>query len=455
MSVSSLQKKIGVFNHGGTKNLGDVALLAAVIQNARLRVPNAEIVGFTINPDDTRLRHGITCFPIRYTAPTSFAACAAASPASEGAEDSNAPAKRSFGQSLKNAVRAIPRVWRLVSALRHCAKAIASIPGELKFLLVSYRRLKGVDLLLAAGGQQLNDGYGGAWGFPFTLLKWAILAKCTGTKVALLSVGAGPLELPLSKFFIKCTLGLVNYRSYRDAISSRMMESMRVKGSHPVYPDLVYSLQLPAPKPADETNERIVVGTNTVPFFDGRYWPTPDPERYQDYVNKIARFAEWLDKSGHAVLFFPTQVRADTLTINDIRHAMNGSRHSANMMVGRPVNLLEDLVSEISRADLIVANRYHGILISLIMNKPVLGIAYHEKSRALLEQAGQGDYVLSIENFKVEELVERFKAMEVNAPALKKQIAERLAPLRQALDEQYDRVFRMIGIEPFAAQKVN
>jgi polysaccharide pyruvyl transferase WcaK-like protein len=455
MSVSKPGRKIGVFNHGGTKNLGDEALLAAVIQNSRRRAPGAEIIGFTINPEDTHQRHGIPCFPIRRMASTKPGVPAPASSATDSPQVVQKPVKRSFGQTLKNAIKTIPGVRPLVSGLWHGTKAVISIPAELKFLFDSYRRLKDVDLLLAAGGQQLNDGYGGAWGFPFTLLKWTILAKCTGTKVALLSVGAGPLELPLSKFFVKCTLGMVNYRSYRDAISSRMMESMRVKGSHPVYPDLVYSLQLPSPNPPEESNRRVVVGTNTVPFFDGRYWPTPDPARYQDYVRKVARFAEWLDKSGHAVLFFPTQVRADTLTINDIRQAMNGSGHSQNMLTGRPVNVLEDLVSEISRADLVVANRYHGILISLVLNKPVLGVAYHEKSRALLEQAGQGDYVLNIENFKVEDLVERFQAMEANAPALKKQIAERLAPLRQALDEQYDKVFRMIGIEPAAARKVN
>jgi len=82
------------------------------------------------------------------------------------------------------------------------------------------------------------------------------------------------------------------------------------------------------------------------------------------------------------------------------------------------------------------------------MNKPVLGVAYHEKSRALLAQAGQGDYVLNIEEFTAEELIERFQAMEANAAAIKKQIAERMAPLRQALDKQYDSVFALIGVPP-------
>src|SRR5262249_8086474 len=130
-----------------------------------------------------------------------------------------------------------------------------------------------------------------------------------------------------------------------------------------------------------------------------------------------------------------------------IRRAMNGSGDSPNLLQGQKIQNLEDLVSEIARADLIIANRYHGILISLMMNKPVLGVAYHEKSRALLAQAGQGDYVLNIADFRAEDLIERFQALEANAPLIKQQIAERMAPLRKALDEQYDTVLALIGTQ--------
>jgi len=86
-----------------------------------------------------------------------------------------------------------------------------------------------------------------------------------------------------------------------------------------------------------------------------------------------------------------------------------------------------------------------------MMNKPVLGVAYHEKSRALLAQAGQGEYVLNIADFTAEDLIERFSALEANAPAIKKQIAERMAPLRRALEEQYDVAFGLIGVKPAGA----
>jgi polysaccharide pyruvyl transferase WcaK-like protein len=443
MSHSEFRRKIGVFSHGGTKNLGDEALLAALIQNVRRRVANAEVIGFTINPADTTERHGIPSYPIRRLGknlphPTL--------PSSELTNADQRQANPGLPEKVRTIVKAIPGIRRVVSTLRRLANLPGTLLGEPKFLFDSYRRLRGVELLLVAGSQQLNDGYGGPWGFPFTLLKWTLIARCTGTKVAILSVGAGPINSPLSKFFIKRLLGMVSYRSYRDSISSALMQKMSIKGEHPVYPDLVYSLQLPVPTPEPNGAGRLTVGTNPVPFFDGRYWPTSEPDVYHDYVNKFARFAKWLDQSGHVVLFFPTQLRADTLTISDIRRAMNGSGDSPNLLTASSIKTLQDLVSAIARADLVVANRYHGILISLMMNKPVLAVAYHEKSRALLEQVGQGNYVLKIDEFKAEDLVDRFKSLEANAPAIKRQIAEYLAPLRCALEQQYDRVFALIGV---------
>jgi polysaccharide pyruvyl transferase WcaK-like protein len=452
MGLSESPRKICVISHGGTKNLGDEALFATVVQNIRLRIPDVEIVGFTISPEDTRERHGVPCFPVRRSEKIPQSQFASSVDGSAPARSESASTTAGGGEKIKRVLKSIPGLRPLFSILRSFAGGVISVLAEPKFLVESYRRLRGAQLLIAAGGQQLNDGYGGPWGYPFTLFKWTLLAKLTGAKVALLSVGAGPIDSPLSKFFFRRTLNLVNYRSYRDAISSQLMASMGIKGEHPVFPDLVYSLRLPEPKPSPAGSERVVVGTNPVPFFGAHYWPTPDAARYQEYVRKFAKFAEWLDKSGHAVLFFPTQVRADAITINDIRAAMNGSSNSPNLLARQPIHNLEDLVSEISRADLIVANRYHAILISLMMNKPVLGIAYHEKSRALLEQAGQGDYVLKSEDFKTEDLIERFEDMEANAPALKKRIAERMAPLREALEQQYDVVFGLIGIKPAEKQ---
>lgn len=447
MTNSESRRRIGIFCHGGTQNLGDEALFAAVIQNVRLRLPDATVIGFTINPKDSQERHGIPCFPIRRTSEVESASSPNVPCNSTVSNPSEPTRNRGVLARLKRLVRAMPGLRLAALGTRRFVRAVAAVLAEPRFLVHSYRRLSGIELLLVAGSQQLNDGYGGAWGFPYTLLKWTLLCKFMGTKIAILSVGAGPIDSPISKFFFRRALNWVEYRSYRDAFSSRLIQNMGVRGSHPVFPDLAYSLRFAAPAKPPEKTSLTIVGINPVPYYDNFYWYSPDPARYNDYVQKFARFSDWLVKTGHGVLFFPTQTRADVLTINDIHVALNGSSQSLNILPRNAIRTFEDLISEISRADIVIANRYHGILISLILNKPVLAVAYHEKSRALLEQVGQGEYVLDIKDFKTEDLIERLKAMEANATTIRARIAESMAPLQEALQAQYDTVLGLIGVK--------
>lgn len=281
MPTRKSRLRIGVFSHGGNKNLGDEALFSAVAQNVCLRVPDADLVGFTIDPDETSHRHGLISYPIRR--PSSSATSVGASTLAPAAQ---APAD-TISNSLREGFKAVPGLPQLVRTCRRFGNRMVNVLLEPKFLWDSYKRLKGVDLLLIAGSQQLSDGYGGAWGFPYTLYKWAMLAKLTSTKVALLSVGAGPLDSPLSKFFVRRFLNMLNYRSYRDSISSQLVESMGVKGSHPVFPDLVYSLQLPVPKVEPTKASRVVVGANPIPFCDSRYWQKSDPGALRRICSKV------------------------------------------------------------------------------------------------------------------------------------------------------------------------
>src|SRR5271157_1974820 len=297
MVLSEPIRKIGIFSHGGVRNLGDEALFAAVLQNVRARIPSAEVIGFTSNPEDTRQRHGLVSYPIRrLEGKASSAAPRQSTTTASKTFSPQTPAATRKG--WKQILKSVPGVAAAVRGVRRALQVLRRALLEPKFLWNSYRNLRGVEILLIAGSQQLNDIYG-AWEFPFTLYKWSVLARCAGTKVAILSVGAGPLSSRMSRFFIRRVLRMCSYRSYRDVISSRLVESIGVKGPNPVFPDLVYGMRLPVPRPVSADAKAVVVGVNPVPFYDGRYWATPNPARYGDYVRKIAKLTEWLDQNGY------------------------------------------------------------------------------------------------------------------------------------------------------------
>src|SRR2546425_1679314 len=308
--------RIGVFGHVGNQNLGDEALIAAVLQNVRRRCPDAELCSFTAHPKDTEQRHRIRAFPI---CRTTGRRAAAPPPALADPPGGAGSAPASAWARLRAQLRSIPLLPVLVRAARHVGRAALAVPLELVFLARSYRNLRGTDLLLVAGSGQLNDYWGGPWGFPFRLFKWSLLARAAGTKVAFLSLGAGPLRTRLGKFFIKQTLRLAHYHSYRDSDSRQCITELGLPGDHLVVPDLVFSLHF-GDVPRDTVRARPrMVGINPMPVFDDSYWPESDPRVYGHYIRTLAAFADWLLENGYRVRFFATQLLADHPVISQVR----------------------------------------------------------------------------------------------------------------------------------------
>jgi polysaccharide pyruvyl transferase WcaK-like protein len=445
MSDPAAVRRIGVLGHVGNGNLGDEAIISVVIQNIKRRWPSAEIRCFTSNPEDTRERHGVTAFPIRRI---------------EGIEGHATADNR--GQSgfrettwLSRLLERVRIGLKSVSLVHHCLKGFQRtwqvLRASLKepgFLLQSHRNLRGIDLLIVAGSQQLIDYVaGGPWNHPYTLFKWVLLAKARKTRVAFMSVGAGPVQSALGRFFIRNCLLLADYRSCRDEVSGKCIEQLGVPGQNPVFPDLAYSLCVKEGVPGTHSSStRPFIGINPLPFSDPRYWTGASANTYDTYIREIANFALWLIQRGYAVLFFPTQLRADPPAIEAVRIHMKrtSTPNFEKHVIDYPVHTFDELITAISMTDLTIATRYHGVVMSYLLNKPVLGIAYASKTNDLMAQMGQAEYALDILRCELKSLQERFVSLESRKAAIKREIAQRVSTHRKALDVQYDQVFKLL-----------
>jgi polysaccharide pyruvyl transferase WcaK-like protein len=443
MTYLSAVKRIGIFGHVGNGNLGDEAIISVVIQNIRRRYPSAEIYGFTIKPEDTKERHKIEAFAIRRIDRISESA----TPPNRGQASTQKinSSSKLLGQ-IKIRIKKVPWIYHLLKKILNMWHVLVVAVKEPGFLFQCYRNLEGVDLLIIAGSQQLIDYVpGGAWGHPYTVFKWVLLAKARKAKVAFVSCGAGPINSSLGRFFIRIALSLANFRSYRDEVSRKCVEQLGVLGQNPVYPDLVYSFEI-APKNNNSSIVRPIVGINPLPFLEPEYWVGGSARNYEIYTRKLADFALWLIQRGYAVLFFPTQLCGDPPVIEDIRMMMNKGRTAdiEKNIIDYPVKSLDDLASAISMTDMIVATRFHGVVLSYILNKPVLGIAYAKKTHDLMEQMGQREFALDILQFDLKSLQEQFIVLESQKTVIKSKLAQQIAAHRQALDVQYDQVLSLL-----------
>lgn len=422
--------KYAVFGHVGNGNLGDEAIIAAVISNLRRRDPEAQVLGLSGNPADTEQRHAIPSFPIRRGSPSGpIGATRAPAPAPPAA-----PARPS---RLGDLLRRVPALYRAAKACRSLLSRTAACLAEVPFLVRSARRIRGTNLLIVAGSGQLFDGAGGPWGFPWTILKWCMLARLRGARVAFASVGAGPIRSRVSSFLLRRALALAGYRSFRDETSRDLLGRLGFRKESAVAPDLVHSLPLEEARAPDACR---VVGLNPVPYFDPRYWYDRDPAKYGRFVDTLAAFAAELLRRGYALTMFPTQVRADPRVVEDVHARLVAGGSDLSRVSTPPVHTLEDLLACIARTDLVVASRFHGVMLPYLLGKPVLALAYQAKTSDLMAALGLPDHALPIEGLTVEALLDGFAVVEGGGEEAWRRTRDAVAGHRRRLDEQYDRL---------------
>lgn len=425
-------QQIGLLNHMGGGNLGDDATQAAVIQNIKNRWPDAKIALFSMNPDDTRSRHGIPSYPIRTE--------------TWKPREAHVNPSVTVKTKVKNTLRKYQVPLKLLRAVKTATIKIPSvIVHELRFLGKSYRTIRSFDLFIISGGGQLLDSWGGPWKFPYTVFKWTFLAKLSCAKVYFLNVGAGPLTHPLGKWFVKSALDLADYVSFRDDDSRDLVQRVGFTGKSQVSADCVYTLD-PCPLPtraiaAQQENQ--IVGLSPMAYCDPRVYWQKDRNVYERFVQNIASFGGWLGQNHYHLALFSTDIWFDLRTTEDVKVLLgtaNGDVRS-DVIKHEDIEGIEQLLSKMDSMDYIVTCRFHGVVFAHLLNKPVIALSHHPKVSTLMNDLGLAGYCVDIRNCDVNILQETFLSLVANQTEIKSCMAHKAACYKRTLLTQFDHLF--------------
>jgi polysaccharide pyruvyl transferase WcaK-like protein len=410
-------EKIALLHHTGGGNFGDDATVDAVISSILKRRPATEIAIISMNPIDTEQRHGVTSFPIRrHTWGIGYSA-----------EIERTNGKRTIWNWLRSARNPLVRLPRAIAI-------------ELAFLVTSYRKLKRYDQLVVSGGGQLTER-SGPWGFPYAILIWTIMAKLAGLQCVFLSVGAGPLKHPFSRFFVTRALSMADYVSFRDTPSQSLAKKIGFSGKSYVSPDNAYLLEH-APLSVSTAQRAPIVGLAPMPypFCDPREFTSGHQEIYDGYISKLAIFASALAEESYSLKMFGSDAGADASAIEDLRIVLR-DKHNITTSSYEPVHSVEELLSRMSELDYVVTCRFHGVVLAHILNKPVLAISHHPKVAHLMDALGMTQYCVDIQTFDPIELVRRFALLVANTSEVQRSMASSLVSNKSRVAAQFDLLF--------------
>jgi polysaccharide pyruvyl transferase WcaK-like protein len=427
-------------------NLGDAAIQDALIANLRLRLPGVQFSGISLNNRKFVEQHGSASFPLCVSDRPSYAMEWENVPGSYEMKmkvgPSSAQQGASSSKSLKQALKQVPVLgWclkrafslgRLVSReVRHCAQG--------------YRFLRTHDLLIVSGGGQLDEEWGGAWGHPFALFKWGVLARMARIPYVIASVGACKVDSTTCRFFLSAALRMASYTSFRDEKSREVASGLLARAAEdPIVPDLAFSVPPSEfPPPADIrsiSQGRTVVAISPIAYYKPGSWPNEDSALYRQYVQKMAQIVLKLLERGCFPVIVYSSIGDDDRVIPDILGSIGEESRTrfAQQMHIPAIRTWKDLVAVLRDADYLIASRLHSAILGFATHTPTIAISFDPKVDWVMEDLGQTDYLLQIRNFAAGNVIEALDRIEARADGVAEQIGSYQRRILAALALQYD-----------------
>ena len=409
------KRRIWLFGQFGLGNFGNESTLQAILYHLRRLSPSVEISCICTGPAATAVTHNIKTFPVS---------------------------------------RTIVKAWipqnRAGKILR---SFFIGLPCEFYRWFEGLRMLNHGDVVIIPGTGLITDAYSlRGWG-PYSLFKWSLIAKFSGSKLLFVSVGAGPLYGRLGRLLAKSALALADFRSYRDASSLEYLKGIGfAKTEDRVYPDLAFSLpkdllthSADKTRNGKDTRRRPVVGVGVM-LYAGKYSvEDPDESTFRNYLDNLVILVNWLLARDYDVRLLIGDL-CDRPVIEEFKCLLKERLpvYDDSRILDDEISSVEQLLSQLAETDLVIATRFHNVLLALLSGKPVVAISFHHKVASLMSAMGLAEYCIDIDHFEGEELISKVHDIERNGNSLRILIREHSEECLAALEEQYERIFKEV-----------
>jgi polysaccharide pyruvyl transferase WcaK-like protein len=394
--------RVALLGGFGGGNVGNDASLDAVIRMVRRMEPDAAVTCLCPRPEVVARRFRIPAHAIR----------------------SRRPEGRMFASPIGRLLKAPFRLGDMARALR--------MAGSYDALLVP--------------GTGILDDYGGESpsGWPLTLATWLNAARIRGVRTALVSIGAGPLSHPVSRWLARVTLRSADHRSFRDAGSRDFMAGIGLDvASDDIVPDITFSMSPPVPPRTPPARPLVVVPVMKYGGWDRTQRSATIENRH---LGVLRAFCSWLLREGYAVRLVTADVHDHTATTQVAQTVVATEPDAARSRLTTAVaDDFEGLVRVIADATAVVASRYHGVIGALICGKPTISLGYASKNEELMGAVGLGAYCQHLDDVDEVLLRKQFVELMADRDRLSTEVASRVAEFRRRLAAEEVRLAAFLG----------
>jgi polysaccharide pyruvyl transferase WcaK-like protein len=406
--------RVAVLGTFGNGNLGDESVFLAFQQWFRRVYPQGKLSTISPNPDYFQRVHDAPGLPLRR----------------KGVQAPDSSRRRSL----------------LVKPLRRLAKLPGASRRTLSFFGEMRAFARGQDALVILGGGQIHDYWEGPFGHPWNLYAWARAFRKAGKPILVPSIGACPLLHGLSAYLVRTALTSARYVGFRDLDTEKIARGFGYRGKAALVPDLAFSLRS---EPAPTADSRGWVGLSPMVYAHPRLWPEGSAVLYEEMLDKLAAFGRHLLDRGYRLRLFVSQIRNDPSALADLLVRLDGDgelRREGRIQLP-DVRDVPTLLGALKSVDAVVAQRFHVVVLSLLLQKPVISVGYQPKNHRVLEDFGLRDLALDIHAFRCEDLERAFAAVRAHIAdpeGFRAAVGAKLEEFRRRLEAQFSEIFAIV-----------
>ena len=291
---------------------------------------------------------------------------------------------------------------RLRSSTTFKIMAKASDAARMCFLV------KRFDAILVPGMGGLEAGSVPVWGMPFTIFSLALACRLRAVPLGLISVGGTAYESAIGRTIFRKIGQWSTYVSFRD-VTTRIAfaaSGYDVSGDRTT-PDIVFSLG----PPKVETAPPDTVAIGVIEYYGDHGYTDAGYAARASYHSRLAAFAEGLLRRGFSVRFIVGDLAdrsaAAELYGDLILRCPDCSDHVHFAEAGD----IHELWRQILTVKFVVASRFHNLVGSAMIGRPMIALSHAVKDDDLMEQLGLRSFVRDIETFDPVELLVCFERL--------------------------------------------
>ena len=244
------------------------------------------------------------------------------------------------------------------------------------------------------------------------------LSKLCGARLVFYSVGTTSMPDRVVGWLVRAVVSRADSVSVRDPLSLKVLRETGVTRDVLVLPDPATGLRPVGEEQATEILLRAGVDVNR-PLIGicMRYVREPGISNAETVVH-TARVIEWLIESQAAqVLFVPfgrhprKQVENDVAFAREVRAQLSSDRDF--FVLDREYRPAE-VQAILARMNVCILERLHACILATSVHTPLIAVAYDAKVSEFMKLSGQGERVIPLRDFSLETVQAKWRELELS-----------------------------------------